>query len=144
MKKNKSRLSNYTKKTALSCHCCEQGIVCPYCGSSRIREIIYGLLHFKDEDAFKEFEKKYVAGGCVIRADNPRYYCDSCKKKFGRIGDLDNYPASLPRFISAIKKLTKEKEKLETQLTGLRDTEKILKDSIKEYKRHLKKLEKRK
>lgn len=57
-------------------------VICPNCGSDKIRTIIYGLLKFKTEEEQDEFLKKHFPGGCCISKDSPHFYCDNCDTKF--------------------------------------------------------------
>lgn len=51
-----------------------EGKICPRCGSKDIIPIQYGLPP-------KEPCGKKV-GGCIIREDNPKWYCINCKNEF--------------------------------------------------------------
>lgn len=60
----------------------DKKVVCPKCGSDKIRTIVYGLIRFKSEEDQNEFLKKHVPGGCCISKDNPSYHCDNCYNEF--------------------------------------------------------------
>lgn len=57
-------------------------VICPKCGSDKVRTIVYGLLRFRSDEEREEFLKKHVSGGCVIFENSPSYYCDNCDTKF--------------------------------------------------------------
>ncbi len=55
-------------------------IKCPYCNSTNVAKILYGLPVFSKNLA-KELENgKTFLGGCVISEDSPRYRCNDCLK----------------------------------------------------------------
>ena len=60
-------------------------MICPFCKSENARGIIYGDIGFRDEEDEKEFERKFVDGGCKISDDSPTFHCDNCSKDFGTI-----------------------------------------------------------
>jgi DNA-directed RNA polymerase subunit M/transcription elongation factor TFIIS len=53
---------------------------CPKCKSTNVRRYLYGLMRFKSEKERKEFEKKYILGGCRVSPSNPNYRCSDCGK----------------------------------------------------------------
>lgn len=46
-------------------------VICPKCGSSKVRAYIYGLIR-------GEIPDDCISGGCFVGPDNPIYYCDNC------------------------------------------------------------------
>ena len=53
---------------------------CPKCGSSNVIKIIYGLPSY---ELFQDAEKgKVKLGGCIIREDNPNWYCKDCEHEW--------------------------------------------------------------
>ena len=63
--------------------------ICPFCGNDNVRPIVYGLREFKSIEDEKEFEKTHMLGGCVIDENSPAYYCDYCKKGFGKLQPIE-------------------------------------------------------
>ncbi len=57
-------------------------VICPKCGSDKVREYIYGLIR-------GPIPEGCVCGGCFVGPDNPIYYCDSCNS--------DIYPNDLKK-----------------------------------------------
>ena len=57
-------------------------IVCPYCQSTSIAEIMYGEPVFDDEleEALRNGE--IYLGGCCYYPDSPEYHCNKCGKNF--------------------------------------------------------------
>lgn len=56
---------------------------CPYCGSSNIAKIIWGM---PDYTALLEMDKrkeKYIIGGCCITGNDPAFKCLECYRGFG-------------------------------------------------------------
>ena len=70
MSKEKEEVLNSTKKK------------CPHCGSSSTLPISYGLIpdEVHEENAK---DRKWVWGGCVIRAGGNTDHCNDCGKSFG-------------------------------------------------------------
>lgn len=61
-------------------------MICPFCKSENVREIIYGEIGFRDEHDLIEFEKKYFEGGLEVKDE--KYFCDFCSQSFsGRVRD---------------------------------------------------------
>ena len=65
-------------------------VLCDKCGSDKITEISYGLPGWVkiDEPVDPRIiklleERRIVLGGCVISENSQRYYCRTCKNKFG-------------------------------------------------------------
>ena len=57
------------------------GPKCPNCGSVDVIPILYGK---PTEAAIRESEKgALMLAGCSVTANDPSFYCRSCKKKFG-------------------------------------------------------------
>ena len=57
-------------------------IICPYCGSEWIADIVYGEVAFTEE-LNEALEKGEIhLGGCCIFRDSPKYHCNDCKKDF--------------------------------------------------------------
>lgn len=59
------------------------GLRCPKCGSRNIRRYAYGLLAPQTAEQRKEFDGKYVAGGCCVGEDDPAFNCNDCGADFG-------------------------------------------------------------
>ncbi len=60
------------------------GKVCPLCGSTDTRTISYGMIRFKSDEAREKFQKTSISGGCGTDENSPKFYCDSCKRRFGK------------------------------------------------------------
>ncbi len=59
-------------------------VVCPYCGSRNIANIMYGMPVF-DAELRRELDEGTVAlGGCVIEIDRPMptHHCNDCGEEF--------------------------------------------------------------
>lgn len=59
-------------------------VVCPYCGSRNIANIMYGMPVF-DAELRRELDEGTVAlGGCVIEIDRPMptRHCNDCGEEF--------------------------------------------------------------
>ena len=63
-------------------------ITCPYCGSERIAEYLYGLYGDDDELEQQEADGKVILAGCVVMYDDPKYHCNDCDKDFGKRDEL--------------------------------------------------------
>ncbi len=61
---------------------------CPQCGSERVRKYLYGLLD-PGFAARPDFDKLYIAGGCLIWPDSPHYHCDECGTDFRNANKSD-------------------------------------------------------
>ena len=59
------------------------GIQCPYCGSSDIAGILWGLPVPDWEEQAEKNGEKWVLGGCLVSDDDPHYECQGCGKQFG-------------------------------------------------------------
>lgn len=62
-----------------------QKVVCPYCGSERIAEYLYGL-YGDDDELMKAAENgEVIFAGCIVTIPNqdPDYRCRDCGKDFG-------------------------------------------------------------
>lgn len=60
----------------------QKKIKCPYCGSTNIARILYGLPTFSsklDEDIKMG---KIVLGGCCEGIDDPKRHCNDCNRIF--------------------------------------------------------------
>ncbi len=58
-------------------------IKCPYCGSERIAEYLYGL-YGDDDELMKAIEEgEVILAGCIITPNDPDYRCRDCGKDFG-------------------------------------------------------------
>ena len=54
--------------------------ICPACGSTFIRPIIYG---FPDADLGKKADRgEVVLGGCVVVEEQPRWSCGTCDHRW--------------------------------------------------------------
>ena len=60
----------------------ENKIICPYCGSEWIADILYGEPAFDDELEELLEKGEIHLGGCCIFRDSPKYHCNDCKKDF--------------------------------------------------------------
>lgn len=69
-------------------------MICPKCQSEDIITITYGRPSIgslsspskKDLEYLEKLEHdEIVLGGCVIRPENPAYYCRACKCRFGTL-----------------------------------------------------------
>ena len=70
-KKNKGKKTKIQQKTVS-----RKPVKCPFCGSSDIKKIVYGMPGLDFDYA------KYVSGGCCIMPDSPQWRCDNCCAKF--------------------------------------------------------------
>ena len=71
-----------------------ENVICEICGANEVTVISYGLpgwIIMGDEitidPRIKSLieERRIVLGGCVKRADSPKYYCRKCRNKFGTL-----------------------------------------------------------
>lgn len=69
-------------------------MLCPKCQSEDIITITYGTPSIsnlsspskKDSEFLERIQRReIVLGGCVIRPENPAYYCRACKCRFGTL-----------------------------------------------------------
>ena len=69
-------------------------MICPKCQSEDIITITYGTPSIsnlsspskKDSEFLERIQRReIVLGGCVIRPENPAYYCRACKCRFGTL-----------------------------------------------------------
>ena len=69
-------------------------MICPKCQSEDIITITYGTPSIsnlsspskKDSEFLEKIQRReIVLGGCVIRPENPAYYCRACKCRFGTL-----------------------------------------------------------
>ena len=74
------------------------GVVCEKCGSEEITEITYGLPAWLivDEPIDPRIgklieERRIVLGGYVKREESPRYFCRTCRNKFGDCSQTNLY-----------------------------------------------------
>lgn len=67
----------------------DERVKCPKCGSENVAEYLYGLPAFSDEMQAKLDAGKVKLGGCMVYDSMPSYYCNDCKKKFGKHTDID-------------------------------------------------------
>ena len=58
-------------------------IKCPYCGSERIAEYLYGLYGYDDKLMKAVEEGEVILAGCIITPNDPDYRCRDCNKDFG-------------------------------------------------------------
>ncbi len=59
-------------------------VICPYCGSRNIANIMYGMPVF-DAELRRELDEGTVAlGGCEIEIDHPMptHHCNDCGEEF--------------------------------------------------------------
>jgi len=55
-------------------------LICPKCQSPRVIRIVYG---FPTSEMFDKVDRGEVKlGGCIIKEDNPDFYCKDCGHKF--------------------------------------------------------------
>ncbi len=61
-----------------------EGITCPYCGSERIAEVIYGMPAYNQELRDGLDAGELVLHGCVIESDDSMYpyECQACGRRF--------------------------------------------------------------
>lgn len=57
-------------------------ITCPFCGSTNVAEILYGLPVFSDKLDEDIKRGKVVLGGCCISNNDPDNHCNNCNKDF--------------------------------------------------------------
>lgn len=65
-------------------------MLCPKCQSEDIIKVTYGTPAVRHMLSSSEYMEKLeheeiVLGGCVIRPENPAYYCRACKCRFGTL-----------------------------------------------------------
>ena len=51
---------------------------CPYCESTSISNILWGLPNFSPVLEKKVQEKKIVFGGCLVTGKDPKHECNDC------------------------------------------------------------------
>ncbi|MBR3453803.1 MAG: hypothetical protein IKH26_00615 [Bacteroidaceae bacterium] len=69
---------------------------CPKCKSTNVAEIVYGLvdLHYDDSLLYDGYqpdttfrkkvdEGKIILGGCIVRHDSHKYFCNDCSYAWG-------------------------------------------------------------
>lgn len=58
---------------------------CPFCGASRVADILYGL-PVEDEDLIRDIEaSRVVLGGCCVSEGMPTWRCVECAHEWGSI-----------------------------------------------------------
>ncbi len=58
--------------------------VCPFCGSRKVAEYLYGMPAMSEE-LEKNLEKnKVILAGCCVSNVDPEYHCNECGKDFGK------------------------------------------------------------
>lgn len=61
--------------------------VCPDCNSKQVINIVYG---YPSQDIAGDAEKgKVKLGGCVIKPENPIYFCKECQNEWNRQDAID-------------------------------------------------------
>ena len=58
-------------------------IKCPRCGSMETARILYGMPAFSEELERRLRAGRLRLGGCCVSANDPKRYCNTCKKRFG-------------------------------------------------------------
>ena len=53
---------------------------CPKCGEKKTKSYVYGIL-----DNLKSISPKEKLGGASIKSNSPKWYCEKCKHKWGKI-----------------------------------------------------------
>jgi hypothetical protein len=61
------------------------GKECPFCKSSDTRTIAYGLIRFESKQDRDETLKTHILGGCSMDDNSPKYFCNSCHRRFGKL-----------------------------------------------------------
>lgn len=57
-------------------------MICPFCESKNIAEILYGM-PCMDEELKKDIEEGNIyLGGCCFSGEEPLYHCNDCGKDF--------------------------------------------------------------
>lgn len=64
-------------------------VICPYCKSNNVAEILYGMPAFTKKLEKDLESKKIILGGCCISNDSPQYHCNDCGKEWGKL-DIHN------------------------------------------------------
>jgi hypothetical protein len=59
-----------------------QSIICPFCNSKNVAEILYGLPAFSKKLEKELNSGKLTLGGCCISDESPRFHCNSCVKEW--------------------------------------------------------------
>lgn len=65
-------------------------IKCPRCGSIKTARILYGMPAFDEELEEKINNGKIHLGGCCITGYDAKYFCNNCKKEFGKVAQIVN------------------------------------------------------
>jgi hypothetical protein len=56
---------------------------CPYCQSTDVADIVYGLIGVPSEKLEMALSKGEIClGGCCCYEDSPKYHCNNCGKNF--------------------------------------------------------------
>ena len=57
---------------------------CPFCGSTRLGHIIYGLPDYTEELMRRIENEEVYMGGCLIMEGYPEYHCYACGQNVGK------------------------------------------------------------
>ena len=57
---------------------------CPFCGSTRLGHIIYGLPDYTEELIRRIENEEVYMGGCLIMEGYPEYHCYACGQNVGK------------------------------------------------------------
>ena len=57
---------------------------CPFCGSTRLGHIIYGLPDYTEELIRRIDNEEVYMGGCLIMEGYPEYHCYACGQNVGK------------------------------------------------------------
>ena len=57
---------------------------CPFCGSTRLAPIIFGLPDYTEELVRRVENEEVYLGGCLIMDGYPQYHCFACRQNVGK------------------------------------------------------------
>tara|TARA_B100000686_G_scaffold338066_1_gene410048 strand:- start:452 stop:670 length:219 start_codon:yes stop_codon:yes gene_type:complete len=58
---------------------------CPKCGSDKIIPISYGYIDGSSETMQKIINEEIETGGCCIDEESPKWKCQNCEERFGKL-----------------------------------------------------------
>ena len=61
---------------------------CPNCNSVKTAEIVYGYIMIDDKIQKLLNSEQIILGGCIITDNDPAWFCNDCKNRFGNREEL--------------------------------------------------------